>query len=159
MGVILNNPYFLILAILVLANLVFSGFFFWQFRTYRQRQTALLQGEEIPDLEAIVLKQKKTLAVHDKNLRELGKLLVELVDNNKFNLQKIGVVRFNPFADTGSNMSFAMALLDGQNNGIVISSLHSREGTRVYGKPIQDGQSSFVLNEEEKQAIQKAGTK
>ena len=54
-------------------------------------------------------------------------------------LQRIGLVRFNPFEDTGGNQSFALALLDAHGNGLVVSSLHSRTGTRVYGKAITGG--------------------
>lgn len=156
---LLNNPYLLAVAILTLSNLVLLGMLFWQFRIYRKKQRDLLKGEEIPDLEEITLKHKKQLAVHNKNLKELGNILAELVEGNRLNIQRIGVVRFNPFADTGSNMSFALALLDGQNNGIVISSLHSREGTRIYAKPIENGASKYTLMDEEKDAIEQANAK
>ncbi len=69
-------------------------------------------------------------------------------------LHKVGIVRYNPFKDLGGDQSFAIALLDGKNSGLVISSLHTREGTRVYAKPISAGDSKkYALTEEEKQAI------
>jgi len=69
-------------------------------------------------------------------------------------LHKVAVVRFNPFKELGGNQSFAIALLDGNKSGIVISSLHTREGTRVYSKPILEGKSEkYALTEEEKNAI------
>lgn len=68
-------------------------------------------------------------------------------------LQHIGLVRFNPFEDTGSDQSFAIALLDDGRNGIVISSLHGRSNTRVFAKPVADGSSPHNLSEEEEQAI------
>ncbi len=68
-------------------------------------------------------------------------------------LQHIGLVRFNPFEDTGSDQSFAIALLDGQRDGIVISSLHGRANTRVFAKPVEGGASPHVLSAEEEQAI------
>jgi len=71
-------------------------------------------------------------------------------------IQKVGVVRFNPFGDTGGNQSFAAALLDGQESGIVILSLHGREGTRVYIKSVTNGKSPHDLSREEKQAITQA---
>lgn len=155
----MNNPYLLTLAILTLVNWALLVIFFWQFRSYQKNQSALLAGEEVPNLEALVLKHKKQLLTHNKNLKELGKILEELVEHNKLNVQKIGIVRFNPFADTGSNMSFALALLDGLDNGIVISSLHGREGTRIYAKPVERGVSKFPLTEEEKEAIHSADAK
>jgi Protein of unknown function (DUF4446) len=68
-------------------------------------------------------------------------------------LQHIGLVRFNPFDDTGSDQSFAIALLDGERDGIVISSLHGRANTRVFAKPVQGGSSPHALSTEEEQAI------
>jgi hypothetical protein len=68
-------------------------------------------------------------------------------------LQHIGLVRFNPFEDTGSDQSFAIALLDDRRDGIVVSSLHGRANTRIFAKPVADGTSSHNLSDEEAQAI------
>ena len=76
-------------------------------------------------------------------------------------LQHIGMVRFNPFEDTGSDQSFAIAMLDDRRDGIVISSLHGRSNTRVFAKPVADGGSAHNLSDEEAEAIRIAveGTK
>jgi len=71
-------------------------------------------------------------------------------------VQKVGVVRFNPFKDTGGDQSFAIALLDASDSGLVISSLYTRDGVRVFSKAIEKGKSKYQLSEEEKQAIEKA---
>ncbi|MDQ3689861.1 MAG: DUF4446 family protein [Chloroflexota bacterium] len=68
-------------------------------------------------------------------------------------LQHIGLVRYNPFDDTGSDQSFAIALLDDQRDGIVLSSLHGRTNTRIFAKPVADGESPHNLSDEESQAI------
>ena len=68
-------------------------------------------------------------------------------------LQHIGMVRFNPFDDTGSDQSFAIALLDDRRDGVVISSLHGRANTRVFAKPVTDGGSPHNLSDEESEAI------
>lgn len=70
--------------------------------------------------------------------------------------QRVGLVRFNPFEDTGGNQSFALALLDAEGNGWVLSSLHARSGTRVYAKAIHEGRSEGALSEEEAAAIKQA---
>ncbi|HFD39656.1 MAG TPA: DUF4446 family protein [Anaerolineae bacterium] len=70
-----------------------------------------------------------------------------------FNMQHLGIVRFNPFHDTGGDQSFAIALVDGHGNGVVLSSLHARDVTRVYAKPLTRWESTYSLTEEEKQAI------
>lgn|SRR3989338_4107878 len=156
MKFILNNPYLLGFSILTIVNLLILIWLFLKFTTFRKTQKQLMSGEgEGANLEEIVLKQKKQISTLTKNLKELGKLLEEIVENNKINMQKAGVVRFNPFADTGGNMSFTIALLDGRDNGILISSLHSREGTRIYAKALENGQG-HNLTDEEKEAIVKA---
>ena len=72
-------------------------------------------------------------------------------------VQRVGVVRFNPFEDTGGQQSFALAMLDDSKSGIVISSLHSRQQTRVYLKQIDHGRCETALSEEETEALRRAG--
>ena len=71
-------------------------------------------------------------------------------------MQRLGFLRFNPFRDAGGDQSFALALADQEGNGFVMSSLHSRDVTRVYGKPLVGWESIYPLTDEEKQAIEKA---
>ena len=72
-------------------------------------------------------------------------------------LQRVGLLRFNPFDETGGNQSFALALLNDHGDGFVISSLHSRETTRIYGKPVKDfSEAGFEFSTEEKRAIEEA---
>jgi hypothetical protein len=80
---------------------------------------------------------------------------IKSLDNlGRSHLQKIGFVRYNPFADTGGDQSFCLCLLDAQNNGFVLSSLHSREQTRIYAKAIGKGQAKgYELSKEETQAV------
>lgn len=73
-------------------------------------------------------------------------------------IQRVGVVRFNPFSDTGGDQSFAIALLDSEGNGIVLSSLHGRTDTRVFAKPVSAGRSRHALSDEEQEAIRRALT-
>lgn len=90
---------------------------------------------------------------HRKVLTEIKKLRHE---SDNF-LQKIGMVRFNPFSDTGGDQSFVISLLDNENNGIVITSLYARSGTRWYVKQIKAGKGvEYELSKEEKEAIKKA---
>lgn len=69
----------------------------------------------------------------------------------------IGVVRFNAFQDTGSDLSFAVAYIDANKNGVVISSIYGREESRTYAKPLENGNSHYQLSEEEQEAIRRAG--
>jgi hypothetical protein len=72
-------------------------------------------------------------------------------------VQRIGVVRFNPFQDTGGNQSFSIALLDAQGDGVVLTGMYGRNDTRFYAKPVQANGSKHDLSPEEQQAIQMAG--
>ena len=78
----------------------------------------------------------------------------ELKKNNKFSIQEIGIVRFNPFKESGGDQSFSIALLDGNKDGVVITSLYGREGNRIFAKPIKNGKSEYLLTEEEKEVIE-----
>jgi hypothetical protein len=71
-------------------------------------------------------------------------------------IRYVGLVRFSPFHDTGSDQSFALALLDGRKDGVVITALHSRTDSRLYAKPVERGSSSYSLTAEERDAMNRA---
>lgn len=92
----------------------------------------------------------------DKDFERISQELEKLKKESKFSVQKIGTVRYNPFSEVGGNQSFSIALLDGNNDGLIITSIYTREGNRVYGKPIKNGQSEYLLSKEEREAIERA---
>ena len=102
-----------------------------------------------------VLNQFKDL---QKNFKEIKSELDSLKKSSSLHIQKIGIIRFNPFSEVGGDQSFSLALLDETDFGVVITSLYTREENRVYGKPIKKGLSEYSLSEEEKQAIEEAKT-
>jgi len=107
----------------------------------------------IPILNELLNKEEKI----EKGLISLDSKVVELEDQSQFFIQKIGMLRFNPFNDTGGDQSFILALLDASDTGIVISSLHTRTGTRWYAKKLIEGRGvDHQLSDEEKSAIAKA---
>lgn len=106
----------------------------------------------VQDLSEVIEFLKKI----ESKVVAIEKDLEELKDKTKFHIQKVGLVRFNPFGDMGGEQSFSIALLDGKNDGLVITSFYSRDGNRVYAKPILNGQSKYHLSKEEKEAIAKA---
>lgn len=71
-------------------------------------------------------------------------------------IQKVGIVRYNAYKDTSSDLSFAIALLDEQNNGVVLNGIYSREMSNIYAKPINNGKSNYTLTQEEQDAVFKA---
>jgi N-methylhydantoinase A/oxoprolinase/acetone carboxylase beta subunit len=108
--------------------------------------------KEQKDLKEILEDFKKL----EKRVEELEEELKKVKEKNKFSIQKIGLVRFNPFKEMGGNQSFSLALLDENDDGIVITSLFTQETNRVYGKPVSKGKSEFLLTDEEKEAIKLA---
>jgi hypothetical protein len=66
---------------------------------------------------------------------------------------KVGIHRYNAFSDTGSDLSFSVAILDEYQDGVLLTGIHNREQTYIYAKPIQRGQSQYTLSPEEKEAI------
>ncbi|MDP4001418.1 MAG: DUF4446 family protein [bacterium] len=108
------------------------------------------------DLEQVLVDQNRSITNLTKDLSTLNEELTDLTLLNKNNIQKIGMVRFNPFDDTGGNMSFALALLNNHGDGVVVSSLHGREGTRIYSKSIEAHASKSKLTDEEEEAINNA---
>ena len=91
------------------------------------------------------------------DIRKLQEVVAALASDGQYHVQRIGVVRFNPFADTGGAQSFTMAILDKKDNGVVMTSLYGRTGNRWYVKEVAQGAGIGVeLSQEEKSAIQKA---
>lgn len=91
-----------------------------------------------------------------KEFDSVSKELKDLKEKSNLHLQKIGMIRYNPFSNVGGDQSFSVALLDKKNNGIVITSLYAEGGNRVYGKIIENAQSQHSLSQEELKAIKKA---
>jgi hypothetical protein len=95
-----------------------------------------------------------------KELEEkVGKLsegLENLKKESRLHIQKVGIVRYNPFSNVGGDQSFSIALLNSNNDGLVVTGLYAEGGSRVYSKPIKNGGSPYTLSKEEVQAIQKA---
>lgn len=149
-----NNFYLLIiLAVLFLAWNVFLQI---RLEKTRQRIKIFFKGKKTQDLEEVIAEAIKKMKKTENDVEKLFRWNDKLQQASDISVSKVGVVRFNPFKDTGGNQSFAIALLDSKNNGVIISSLYSREGTRIYAKPVAKGTSDYHLSEEEKQAITKA---
>ena len=142
----------LVMALLALAGVVLLA---WRMRRRARRKGAL--DPTNPDLESAVESAVRQLDELGRRVDGLQGRLPVVEDQGKRAVQRVGVVRFNPFEDTGGNQSFALALLDSKNDGIVVSSLHSRQNTRLYLKAIVGGRSETALSDEEAEALRKAG--
>lgn len=121
-----------------------------------KRYRLLLQGPTGQDLEQILLNQNAAIEHVQSQLSELSRHVATLTADGRLHVQRVAMLRFNAFPDTGGDLSFAIALLDAHHNGIVLSSLYGRNESRVYAKPIQAGQSTYTLSDEEKQVLAQA---
>jgi len=148
-----GNDFFLVLAAIFSWLAALTFIFILMMRRYR-RLTEGKKGERFGEILRELKKEtKKNHQLILKN-QEVINLLKKI---GKFNIQKVGLVRFNPFSQTGGNQSFSLALLNEDNRGVVISSLHGREGTRLYAKMVDKGKiSARRFSSEEKEAIEKA---
>lgn len=140
----------------VLALAVASVILARRTRRVDARLRGITRGAEGRSLEAI-------LDAHLEKVFEIARLLDDVVARTAIleaaqrrAFQRVGLVRYNPFEETGGNQSFALALLDADGDGWVLSSLHARSGTRVYAKAIKAGRSDAGLSAEETAAIAQA---
>ena len=154
------NPTITIALMLAATSLIISIATIWLYLKQQRFFTSLTQGLSKQNLKSIL----KQLAAHinqlDQQISEHQTLITNLTDQGQSHFQKVGFIRFNPFSDTGGDQSFSLCLLDDNLNGIMITSLHSREQTRLYAKQIKNGQShqQKELFQEEKEALKLAIT-
>ena len=154
----IGNYTYIILTALAAAALVL---FLWNLILHakiagiQRRSAEFFAGGKVKNLEELLLAQAKNLKTLDHDIQELFNISNKINNLALRGLFKVGMIRFNPFKDVGGDQSFAIALLNGKNSGLTISSLYTREGTRVYSKAIIEGQSEkYPLTEEEKKAIE-----
>lgn len=149
----------LLVVALVVAVVVLGAWVAWLQRSealLRRRLRRVLPEGESGGIDEILDRQLKRIDSLTERLEALNRLHHELEDLSQRTIQKVAVIRYNPFSDTGGDQSFAIALLDSLGNGVVISSLHSRTDTRVFAKAVQSGRSRYQLSDEEQDAIKKA---
>ena len=125
----------------------------------RERQVFkdLTRGITKKDLLSILRQITTSQSTASANIKDLTLKIETIQKLNRTHIQKVGFVRFNPFADTGGDQSFCLCLLDQNNNGIVITSLHSRDTTRLYAKHILESSlKDLILSQEEIRCYQEA---
>ncbi len=108
----------------------------------RSEEAAGYSAEQLAELRARLLRLEERAQQIERTLER--------------SLQGVGLVRYNPFHDTGGDQSFSLALLDRQANGVVLSSLFTRNACRLFAKPLRQGQSPYHLTAEEEEAIRLA---
>lgn len=128
----------------------------WRQAGVIRRYRILLRTPAGTDLEQLVLSHGAQLEHAERRIAALQQGLADANTAAQSHIQHIGVVRFSAFPDVGSDLSYAVAVLDGHHNGVVFSSLYSRHECRVYAKPIKNGASQYKLSDEETEALARA---
>ncbi|OGZ43076.1 MAG: hypothetical protein A2719_01800 [Candidatus Ryanbacteria bacterium RIFCSPHIGHO2_01_FULL_45_22] len=128
----------------------------WWLWRMEKKLRLFFSGKDAKSLEDVFMLLRKEMMEARRTMQDVDARIRETREQLQRSVQNVGIVRFNPFRDAGGDQSFCIALLDEGKNGIVISSLYSRDGVRVYGKPISAGKSTYQLSSEEEEVIKKA---
>lgn len=144
----------LILISLVVILLVWVSVLTYFYITSLKHYRMLKADSKEFSIEEVLKTLVKRFSLNDAALKELQATVEKLKISDLSNVSNVGLVRFNPYEDTGGDLSFSLAILDKHKDGIVISSLHGRAGTRVYSKKVKSGgKDMHELSKEEKDAI------
>lgn len=141
-----------IVLLLILVIVLFA-----RLSSLRSLYEKMMRGEESgQSMEKMLLshiEETRRVAEENKRICEENARIDALLQTA---ITRIGVVRFSAFQDMGSDLSYAVAMLDAFNNGVVFSSIFAREDSRSYVKPIENGKSNYTLTKEEEQALKHA---
>ena len=141
------------LSMLIVIWLFFLSFFLFKSVNHYKKLISRAKEADLKKLLDDVFRSE------DQNKKEIKRILNEIAIIQKEGLrhiQKLGLVRYNPFKDTGGDHSFSLSVLDGNGNGFVLTGLHTRDRTRFYLKSIKDGFASKELSQEEARSVELA---
>ncbi len=148
-----------ITVILLVVVCVWLSALTYYFLKFRNHYNTLITGVNKKTLEGVLTTIVRDVHDAKKHIADLSTRCDTIESNSLFHIQKIGLLRFNPFKDTGGDQSFILALIDAKDTGVVITALYSRSGTRWYAKKVVAGKGAeHELSEEEKQALKIAKT-
>ena len=137
------------LTILALALLV------WAIRN-EIRMKKLMAGKKAADLEEVLMALVQDLDNLQKSKNKIETDIGQIENRLKKSIRGLSTVRFNPFKDSGGNQSFAIAMLNEDGDGVILSSLYSRERMSVFAKPVKNHVSEYDLTNEEQEALKTA---
>lgn len=122
-------------------------------KNYSDFMTKLGKGENINEMLQKYVIDVET--IKNENM-EIEKYCQKIEEKSKDNLKKIGLVRYNAYKNTGSDLSFALAILNEKDTGIVLNGIYGLDTSNIYAKPIVNGNSTYALSKEEAQALKEA---
>lgn len=144
----------MVLSVFVLMLLGLSLYLYRELSRLKRGAQVLFSGKNAQDLEEVIMGQIGKIKEIEGNIIALKDADQRILQQLSFAVQKVGMLRFNPFGNEGGNQSFAVALLDNYDSGVIILSLYSRDGVRIYAKPVKEGKSEYQLSKEEEEALQ-----
>ena len=127
----------------------------WMIKTEKRLKKFFI-GKKAKNLEDTIFALKEDIDKLKEAKENNEKEIAVLHSKQRKSIRGLETLRFNPFADQGSNQSFAISMLNGDGDGVVLSSLYSRERMSVFAKPIKAGKSEYELTKEEKEVLKKA---
>ncbi len=156
LNLIMQNYLFVIILVLLVLLLIL----FKKYSEQNKKLTALqqkydffTQGDD-KNWDEILTQTLTEVRAAKADLQELEGHQKAMREQMKGCVQKVKLMRYNAFTDTGSNLSYSLAVLDENNNGVVLSSLYGREDNRTYAKPVENGKSTYQLSDEEKEVLE-----
>jgi len=120
------------------------------------RLKRIFAGTKARNLEEMIVLVGKKINKIEETEDKIDKHLITIDERLSKSIRNVETLRFNPFVDAGSNQSFAIALMNDEGNGVVLSSLYARDRMSIFAKPIIKGKSEFELSSEEKEVLSKA---
>ena len=155
---ILANPMYFIVGFGVLLVITYAIMInLWLDLSYmKKKYSKMMAGVDGGNLERLINNQVDEVGMVVSEQKELRKEIERIDDILKKAITRIAVVRFDAFNDMANDLSYCVAMLDSNDNGIVISGIFGREDSRTYVKPIVDGVSSYKLTQEEERALREA---
>ncbi|MCR4943771.1 MAG: DUF4446 family protein [Clostridium sp.] len=123
------------------------------------RYRKLMRGTSSKNLEELIISQLDNIEESNKKSNEALERCEEIRNNMKECVQKVAIMRYKAFEDVGSDLSFSVAILDENNDGILLTGIYGRQESTTYAKPIDKGISRYDLSEEEKHVLNEAVNK
>ena len=155
-----NNMAYLVigLAVAVVVLFILCIVLFTKFSGQKKKYDYFMGANRRPshNLEMKIQDYYETSKRIEEKYSKLLDMVTDMDKTDKTKIQKVGLIRYNPFDEMGGNLCFALALLDGHDNGVVLNGIHSRTGSFTYAKPIEMGVSTYMLSEEEIKAVEMA---
>jgi len=146
------------IAFFVLILIAIILIFFWIVITEKRLKKFFL-GKKAKDLEDTINSLQDNVSELQKSKEGLEEDITVINTKLKKSVRGLHIMRFNPFSDQGSNQSFAIGMLNEEGDGLVMSSLYSRDRMSVFAKPVRGGKSEYELSTEEKEVLSKAEVK